>query len=85
MATTANIGKHMRVLAADGTDLGTVDEVGADHLKLTRSGSPALAAKGVAKDRLSAATGGESNPVAPNSTAQGRFENRRTELVVTAR
>ena len=45
----------------------------------------ALTGKGVAKDRLTAASGGASNPVASNATAKGRFENRRTELVVTTK
>lgn len=45
----------------------------------------ALTAKGVAKDRLNATSGGAGNPVASNATARGQFENRRTELVVTAK
>jgi outer membrane protein OmpA-like peptidoglycan-associated protein len=43
----------------------------------------ALATAGVPADRLEAATGGERNPRDSNSSAQGQFENRRTELVVT--
>lgn len=45
----------------------------------------ALVAKGVAGDRIEAVSGGETDPVASNATPGGRFENRRTELVVTAR
>lgn len=45
----------------------------------------ALVAKGVAADRIEAVSGGEGDPVDSNATAGGRFENRRTELVVTAR
>lgn len=45
----------------------------------------ALVAKGVKADRVEAVSGGESDPVESNATAEGRFENRRTELVVTAR
>jgi outer membrane protein OmpA-like peptidoglycan-associated protein len=45
----------------------------------------ALVAKGVEADRIETVTGGESDPVDTNATAGGRFENRRTELVVTAR
>ena len=44
----------------------------------------ALAAKGVT-GRFGAASGGESNPADTNATGQGRFENRRTALVVTAK
>ncbi|WP_254601967.1 DUF2171 domain-containing protein [Sphingomonas bacterium] len=42
----------------------------------------ALGAKTIAKDRTEAASGGESNPADTNATPQGRFDNRRTELVV---
>jgi outer membrane protein OmpA-like peptidoglycan-associated protein len=45
----------------------------------------ALVAKGIAANRIETATGGETDPVDTNTTAGGRFENRRTELVVTAR
>jgi outer membrane protein OmpA-like peptidoglycan-associated protein len=45
----------------------------------------ALAGMGVPADRLSAATGSESNPVAPNTSEQGQAQNRRTELVVVAK
>lgn len=44
----------------------------------------ALAAKGVT-GRFEAASGGETNPADTNATDPGRFENRRTELVVTAK
>ena len=45
----------------------------------------ALIAKGIASDRIETTSGGETDPVDTNATAGGRFENRRTELVVTAR
>lgn len=45
----------------------------------------ALVAKGVGADRIETGSGGETDPVATNATAGGRFENRRTELVVTSR
>lgn len=45
----------------------------------------ALIAQGVPADRVTGASGGESNPVASNATTQGQAENRRTELVVTAK
>lgn len=45
----------------------------------------ALAAKGVAKDRVTTSSGGESNPKDTNATAGGRFDNRRSELTVTAK
>ena len=45
----------------------------------------ALIAQGLAANRVTAATGGETNPVETNATAQGQAENRRTDLVVTAK
>lgn len=45
----------------------------------------ALVAKGVARDRIEAATGGETSPTADNASSQGRFENRRSELVVLSK
>ena len=45
----------------------------------------ALVAKGVDAGRVETVSGGETDPVDTNATAGGRFENRRTELVVTAR
>jgi outer membrane protein OmpA-like peptidoglycan-associated protein len=45
----------------------------------------ALASRGVPADRLEARTGGESDPAATNATSGGRFENRRTELVILKR
>ena len=45
----------------------------------------ALTGAGIAADRMEAASGGEGNAVASNATAEGQFENRRTELVVTAK
>jgi outer membrane protein OmpA-like peptidoglycan-associated protein len=45
----------------------------------------ALTAKGVGTDRVTARSGGEATPADTNATAQGQFDNRRTELVVTAK
>lgn len=45
----------------------------------------ALVGKGIAGDRIETTSGGEGDPVDTNATAGGRAENRRTELVVTAR
>lgn len=45
----------------------------------------ALVAKGIDAARIETTTGGETDPVDSNATAPGRFENRRTELVVTSR
>jgi outer membrane protein OmpA-like peptidoglycan-associated protein len=45
----------------------------------------ALTARGVGADRIETVSGGENDPIETNATESGRFENRRTELVVTAR
>lgn len=45
----------------------------------------ALVDQGIDANRIETVSGGEADPVDTNATASGRFENRRTELVVTAR
>ena len=45
----------------------------------------ALAARGVPPERLEARSGGETDPVATNVTPGGRYDNRRTELVILER
>lgn len=45
----------------------------------------ALTDSGIAAARITTASGGDSNPVATNATAGGQYQNRRTELVVTAK
>lgn len=57
-------------------------KLGADRAAAVAS---ALNAKGVDSGRISTGTGGETNPVETNATQQGRFENRRTDLIVTAK
>ncbi|MHB1188010.1 OmpA family protein [Thiobacillus sp.] len=66
---------------------GHTDSVGTDEynhgLSLRRAESVRnyLLSKGIAADRLSIMGYGESRPVADNATADGRFMNRRVELV----
>jgi outer membrane protein OmpA-like peptidoglycan-associated protein len=45
----------------------------------------ALIAKGIEAGRIQTTSGGETDPIDTNATEAGRFENRRTELAVTAR
>ena len=45
----------------------------------------ALATRGVPAGRLEARSGGETNPAATNAIPGGRFDNRRTELVILKR
>lgn len=66
---------------ARGTDAANMalGKVRADSVK------SALVAQGINAGRIETVSGGENDPVDTNATAGGRFENRRTELVVTAR
>ena len=45
----------------------------------------ALVVKGIDAGGIETVSGGATDPIDTNTTAGGRFENRRTELVVTAR
>lgn len=66
---------------------GHTDSVSSDEYNQTLSQRRAetvrayLIDKGVAADRLTARGYGEANPVADNETAEGRFKNRRVELI----
>jgi len=66
---------------------GHTDSKGSDAYNMTLSLQRAeavrnfLISRGVAADRLSAKGYGESQPVADNATDEGRFKNRRVELV----
>ena len=67
--------------------VGHTDNVGALDLNLKLSASradsvvKALVARGIAAARLKAAGVGPYSPVAPNTTDQGKSQNRRVELV----
>lgn len=66
---------------------GHTDSRGSDeyNMKLSQRRAEAvrsyLVSKGIASDRLSAKGYGESQPVADNATDEGRFQNRRVELI----
>jgi len=66
---------------------GHTDSMGSDayNMKLSQQRAGAvrnfLISKGVAADRLTAKGYGESQAVADNATEEGRFKNRRVELV----
>jgi outer membrane protein OmpA-like peptidoglycan-associated protein len=57
-------------------------ELGAER---ARAVVAALASRGVDPKRLEARSGGEADPAGTNASAGGRFENRRTELVILDR
>lgn len=67
---------------------GHTDSQGSSSLNLALSQRRAeavvnyLISKGITADRLTARGRGEASPVAPNDTANGRWKNRRVELVV---
>jgi outer membrane protein OmpA-like peptidoglycan-associated protein len=63
-------------------DAGANDDLGA---RRARAVAQALTGEGVVAARIESATGGETNPADTNATAQGQFDNRRTELVVLAK
>lgn len=71
--------------------VGYTDSEGDDaaNLKLSQdraaSVAAALQAQGIAADRIEARGLGEADPIASNDTAEGKAQNRRTELVVLAR
>lgn len=66
---------------------GHTDSIGSDqyNMKLSRERAETvrdyLISKGIAADRLTAKGYGESQPIADNATPDGRFQNRRVELV----
>ena len=66
---------------ARGSDAANA-KLGADR---AASVANALTATGIAAGRIATGSGGDSNPVASNQTSTGQFQNRRTELVVTAK
>ena len=61
----------------------------ADNIRLSedraRSVTSYLIAKGIAPARLSSKGWGDTQPIADNSTPEGRAKNRRTELKVLSR
>lgn len=81
---TANPNVRVRVVGytdAQGSAQPNA-ELGAQR---ARAVAEALTAKGVTANRIETASGGEANPTDTNATAGGRFENRRTELIVLNR
>ncbi|MDZ7593680.1 MAG: OmpA family protein [Thiobacillus sp.] len=66
---------------------GHTDSMGSDayNMRLSQQRAEAvrnfLISRGVAADRLTAKGYGESQPVADNATEEGRFKNRRVELI----
>ncbi|MBB5713036.1 OmpA family protein [Sphingomonas xinjiangensis] len=86
VATTLTQYPTTRIRIAGYADARGADAANAALGKArAESVKAALAAKGVDANRIETVSGGENDPVDTNATDDGRFENRRTELVVTAR
>lgn len=74
----------------DITVVGFTDDTGTEAYNQTLSEKRAqsvvnyLESKGISANRLQAVGKGEADPVASNSTVQGRAENRRVEIYITA-
>ncbi|MDB4655680.1 OmpA family protein [Flavobacteriales bacterium] len=70
---------------------GHTDNVGAPglNLKLSQERAKAvfdvLANEGISTSRMTSKGFGETKPIKPNSSSEGRAENRRTEFVITAK
>ena len=81
-AATLKQWGDVKVEVAGHTDSRSSDEY---NMNLSQRRAEAvrnyLVSKGVAADRLTAKGYGESSPVADNETEEGRFKNRRVELV----
>lgn len=81
-AATLKEWGEVKVEVAGHTDSTSSDE---HNLSLSQRRAEIVRAylidKGVAADRLTAKGYGEANPVADNATEEGRFKNRRVELV----
>ena len=81
-AATLKEWGEVKVEVAGHTDSTSSDEY---NLSLSQRRAETVRAylidKGVAADRLTAKGYGEANPVADNATEEGRFKNRRVELV----
>jgi peptidoglycan-binding protein ArfA len=88
-ALKAAQGAHVMVIAyTDNTPVGAAAQKKgiADNNDLSQKRADAvvayLTAKGIDPGSIAGHGQGEANPVAPNTTAKGRAENRRIEIVV---
>lgn len=86
MAQVLNAHPRARIAIIGYTDaLGS----GRTNARLGRQRAEAivdgLVTRGISRERLDARSGGEDRPVGSNNQAEGRAENRRTELIVLSR
>ena len=91
----ATLNKVAQVLGEDNQSAilvtGYTDNTGNDSINIPLSQARAqsvknyLAGKGIASNRIDAQGYGSSNPIADNSTAAGREQNRRVEISIYAK
>lgn len=85
-AALKDIDPNQKVVIEGHTDSRGSD---ANNLELSRKRAEAvrdyLASQGVSADRMQAVGRGESQPIAPNDTPEGRANNRRVEIIVGTR
>jgi OOP family OmpA-OmpF porin len=83
VATVLRQNPKLRVEIDGHTDATASDEYNSSlSERRAEAARGYLIAKGIEKDRLAAKGFGESKPAADNATAEGRAQNRRTEIAV---
>lgn len=90
-ATLSRVAYNLKQFPnTDVTVVGYTDNTGTEQLNQTLSEQRAesvvkyLESQGISADRLKAVGMGENDPIASNSTAAGRAQNRRVEMFITA-
>ncbi|MBD5203723.1 MAG: OmpA family protein [Bacteroidales bacterium] len=90
-ATLSRVAYNLKQFPeSDVTVVGFTDNTGTEQLNQTLSEQRAqsvmdyLESQGVAASRLKAIGEGENDPIDSNATAEGRAQNRRVELFITA-
>ena len=90
-ATLSRVAYNLKQFPnSDMTIVGYTDNTGSEQLNLQLSQQRAnavmnyLISQGISSNRLKAIGNGWNNPIASNATAEGRAQNRRVEMYITA-